>query len=47
MNRLEVEECTGATHYYLDGEYLGDSDNMEKVFNELVSSVEGIELIKN
>lgn len=47
MDRLEVEECTGATHYYLDGEYLGDSDNMEEVMNELVSCVEGIELIKD
>ena len=37
--------CT-STNYYLDGEYIGDSDNMEEVYNN-ICEILGYEEIKN
>lgn len=37
--------CT-STNYYLDGEYIGDSDNMEEVYKN-ICEILGYEEIKN
>ena len=43
---LEVDMMCTSTNYYLDGEYLGNSDNMEEVYQNICESL-GYEEIKN
>lgn len=43
---LEVDMMCTSTNYYLDGEYLGNSDNMEEVYENICESL-GYEEIKN